>query len=238
MEDVHWWFVARRNILLTILERYVGASTSGRCRILDVGCGTGTMLTYLARFGDAQGVDIDAEAIEYCHARGLTHVSQSAADSLPFDSETFDLVTALDVIEHIDDDIGVLREMRRVLKPGGRLLVTVPAYRFLWGRQDEINLHKRRYVARELRNRLQTADFEMQRLTYINAVLFPAIAGIRLIRHVLPEPRDLQSDFAFPAPKPLNSLLSGVFGAERFLLGRFDIPFGVSIMALAKRPTS
>ena len=237
MEDVHWWFVARRRILLTILNRYIGAGPAGTRRILDVGCGTGTMLTYLARFGAAEGVDIDSEAIEYCHARGLTQVSQSTADSLPFANNTFELVTALDVVEHIDDDLGVLREMRRVLRPGGRLLLTVPAYRFLWGRQDDINLHKRRYVASEVRDRLHVAGFEVQRLTYMNAVLFPAIAGIRLIRHVLPSPPGLKSDFAFPAPRPLNGLLSAIFGAERFMLGRFDIPFGVSIMALARKPS-
>lgn len=236
MEDVHWWFVARRNILLEVLNKYVGANGPGTRRILDVGCGTGTMLTYLARFGNAEGVDIDTEAIEYCRARGLKQVSQSAADSLPFADDTFDLVTALDVVEHIDDDLGVLREVRRVLRPGGQLLLTVPAYRFLWGRQDEINLHKRRYVAREVRERLQAAGFAVRRLSYMNAILFPAIAAIRLVRHVLPEPAELESDFAFPAPRLLNGVLSRVFGTERHVLSRFSLPFGVSIMALAQKP--
>lgn len=236
MEDVHWWFVARRRIFLSILSRYMGGTTAAGRRVLDVGCGTGTMLTYLARFGSAEGVDIDPEAVGYCHDRGLKQVSQSAAGSLPFDDETFELVTALDVIEHIDDDLGALREVRRVLRPGGRLLMAVPAYRFLWGRQDEISLHKRRYVAPEVRERLQSAGFEVQRLTYMNAILFPAIAAIRLIRHVLPGPANPPSDFAFPAPRPLNALLSAVFGSERYILSRFNIPFGVSIMALAQRP--
>ncbi|HEV2033372.1 MAG TPA: methyltransferase domain-containing protein [Candidatus Dormibacteraeota bacterium] len=236
MEDVHWWFVGRRRILLTILNRYIGAGTQGGRRILDVGCGTGTMLIYLARFGNAQGVDIDEEAIEYCHARGLTQVSQSAADSLPFSNDTFELVTVLDVIEHIDDDVGVLREVRRVLRPGGRLLVTVPAYMFLWGRQDRVNLHKRRYVAPELRKRLQSAGFEVERLTYLNAFMFPAIAAIRLISRLLPAPAENTSDFAFPAPRPLNAVLSAVFGSERYILSRLNIPFGVSIMALARKP--
>ncbi len=234
VEDVHWWFVGRRRILLTILNRYLGTS-NGHRRILDVGCGTGTMLTHLARFGNAQGVDMDLEAVGYCHDRGLQQVSQSGADSLPFEKDTFDLVTALDVVEHIDDDLGALREMRRVLKPGGLLLLTVPAYRFLWGRQDDINLHRRRYVARDLGKRLQSAGFEVVRLSYMNSILFPAIAAIRLVRHVLPEPPKLESDFAFPAPQPLNVVLSAIFGSERYALIRFNIPFGVSIMALARR---
>jgi SAM-dependent methyltransferase len=233
VEDVHWWFVGRRRILLSILDRYLGTSNAHR-RILDVGCGTGTMLTHLARFGNAQGVDMDLEAVGYCHDRGLRQVTQSGADSLPFEKDTFDLVTALDVVEHIDDDLGALREMRRVLKPGGLLLLTVPAFRFLWGRQDDINLHKRRYVARDLRNRLHAAGFDVERLTYMNAILFPAIAAIRLVRHVLPEPPKLESDFAFPAPQPLNVVLSAIFGTERHVLTRFNIPFGVSIMALAR----
>jgi SAM-dependent methyltransferase len=236
VEDVHWWFVARRRIFLTILDKYLRSSPGSRERVLDIGCGTGTMLTYLARYGDPEGIDVDDAAIEYCHARGLTRVAQAGADRLPFADGSFGLVTALDVIEHIDDDRAALREARRVLRPGGKLLLAVPAYRFLWGRQDDINLHKRRYVAREVRERLIAAGFTVVRLTYINAVLFPAIAAVRLARHILPKPRALQSDFSFPAPRPVNFLLGHVFGAERFVVRQFDIPFGVSIMALAEKP--
>lgn len=238
MEDVHWWFVARRRIFLSLLDSHLKNGATGTRRVLDIGCGTGTMLTHLARYGDAEGIDVDAEAIEYCHARGLTQVSQAPADHLPFDDSTFDLVTALDVIEHIDDDRGALCEVHRVLRPGGTLLLSVPAYRFLWGRQDDINLHKRRYLASEVRERLISAGLQVVRLSYINAVLFPAIAAVRLVRHLLPKPQTLESDFSFPAPRPLNSLLGQVFGAERFVVRQFDIPFGVSIVALARKPNA
>jgi SAM-dependent methyltransferase len=241
VEDVHWWFVGRRRILLQVLNRYLGKSAEGRRRILDVGCGTGTMLGYLASYGKAQGVDIDEEAVGYCHERGLLDVSLGEAAKLPFDNGTFDLVTALDVVEHLDDDAAALQEMRRVLRPGGHLLLTVPAHRFMWGDQDEVNMHKRRYVAAEIRDRLAATQFDVVRVSYMNAFLFPPIASIRLLRrlqhHLRPHTAN-KSDFRYPSPGPLNFVLALVFGAEAPILRRFNIPFGVSILALAQKPTS
>ena len=206
--------------------------------MLDVGCGTGTMLGYLARYGAAEGVDMDEEAIEYCRARGLEKVTRADAENLPFPSSTFDLVTAFDIVEHTDDDLRVLSEFARVLKPGGTLLVSVPAYMFLWGAQDEISLHKRRYVASQLRARLESAGFQLQKLTYMNAILFGPIAAIRLVRRLLPKPPEVKSDFTFPAPRFANGFLAAAFGAERFAVRRFDIPFGVSIAAVARKPVT
>jgi SAM-dependent methyltransferase len=194
------------------------------------------MLKYLGRYGSAEGIDVDAEAIEYCRGRGLTKVTQAGAEKLPFEDASFDLVTALDVIEHTDDDLAVLREIGRVLRPTGALLMTVPAYRFLWGQQDEISTHRRRYVASQVRERLQMSGFAIRRLTYFNSALFPGIALVRLIRLLLPRRSHLESDFRFPAPKPVNSTFAAVFGAERLFLNRFDLPFGVSILALAVKP--
>jgi SAM-dependent methyltransferase len=239
VEDVHWWFVGRRRILLQVLDRYVGRSDAGRRQILDVGCGTGTMLTYLASYGKAQGVDIDEEAVGYCHERGLLDVRLGAAEHLPFGDDSFDLVTALDVVEHLDDDAAALREIGRVLRPGGHVLVTVPAHRFMWGDQDEVNQHKRRYVAAEVRDRMTSAGFQMERLSYINAFLFPPIAAVRLVRrleHRLRPRISSKSDFRYPAPRPVNFLLALLFGAEAHIVRRVDIPFGVSILALAQKP--
>jgi len=239
VEDVHWWFVGRRRILLQVLDRYLGSNGSHERRILDVGCGTGTMLTYLAAFGKAEGVDIDEEALGYCRERGLQNVRLGEAGKLPFDDGSFDLVTALDVVEHLDDDAAAFREMRRVLRPGGHLLVTVPAHKFLWGDQDEVNLHKRRYGAGELHDRLVASGFELVRLSYMNALLFAPIATIRFLRRLERRVRPKiphQSDFRYPAPAPLNFVLGHVFGAEGSVLRHVDIPIGVSVLALARKP--
>lgn len=241
MEDLHWWFVGRRRILLEVLNRYLAPNGSQTRRILDVGCGTGTMLTYLASFGKAEGVDIDEEAIGYCRDRGLQNVRLGEASSLPFGDGSFDLVTALDVVEHLDDDVAAFREMKRVLRPGGQILVTVPAHRFLWGDQDEVNMHKRRYSARELRDRLVESGFDVLRISYMNAILFAPIAAVRLARrleHRLRPRIQPQSDFRYPAPGPVNFLLAAVFGAEGPILRRMNIPFGVSILALAQKKTT
>jgi SAM-dependent methyltransferase len=239
VEDVHWWFVGRRRILLQVLDRYLGKGAAEGRRILDVGCGTGTMLSYLADYGKAQGVDIDEEAIGYCRERGLTDVRLGSAETLPFEDGSFDLVTALDVVEHLDDDMAALREFRRVLQPGGTLLVTVPAHPFLWGDQDEVNLHRRRYLAPQVRERLAGAGFEVQRVTYINAFMFPPIAAVRMLRrleHRLRPRTAALSDFRYPAPRPVNFLLGWIFGIEAPIVRRVDIPFGVSILAVGRKP--
>jgi SAM-dependent methyltransferase len=239
VEDVHWWFVGRRRILLQVLDRYIGRSNGDQRQILDVGCGTGTMLSHLAAYGKAQGIDIDEEAVGYCHERGLLDVRLGEAADLPFPDGSFDLVTALDVVEHLDDDAAALREAGRVLRPGGYVLVTVPAHRFMWGDQDEVNLHKRRYVASEIRDRLRATGFQVERVSYINAFMFPPIAAVRLIRrleHRLRPRTTSQSDFRYPAPRPLNFLLALIFGLEAPIVRRVDIPIGVSILALARKP--
>jgi SAM-dependent methyltransferase len=239
VEDVHWWFVGRRRILLQVLDQYIGKDHGHGKRILDVGCGTGTMLTYLGSYGKAEGVDIDEEAVGYCRERGLVDVSLGEAATLPFPDGTFDLVTGLDVIEHLDDDVGALREMRRVLHPGGHVLVTVPAHRFMWGDQDEVNMHKRRYVAGEIRDRLNSTGFEVVRVSYINAFMFAPIATIRLLRrlqHRLRPQTSTTSDFRYTTPRPVNFLLALVFGAEAPIVRHVNIPFGVSILALARKP--
>jgi SAM-dependent methyltransferase len=235
LEGRHWWFLGRRRLFLALLEQRV-PHQARPARILDFGCGTGAWLGDLERFGTVSAVDADPSAVAFCHERGraeVTLVPPGAA--LPFPDGAFDVVTALDVIEHIDDDVSALAELRRVLRPGGLLLVAVPAFMFLWGVQDEVSHHHRRYTAGSLRRALSAAGLRVDRTSYFNTALFPPIALVRVGRRLLRAPSSRQSDFEL-GPAWLNRTLAAVFGAEAGILARRDLPFGVSLLALATRP--
>ncbi len=233
VEDSHWWFAGRRMILESFLRdivRKIGAPKA-ETRILDVGCGTGANLEMLAQFGEAEGVDVADEALEFCRAKGLkTH--KGLAEKLPFADESFDLTTALDVIEHLDDDLAGLKEMRRVLKPGGRALIFVPAFMWLWGVQDDVSNHRIRYTKKQIVGRMEKAGFEIERATYANWTFFaPILAGRTLMKitGIKPESENNVNVSA------LNGIFGKIFGAERFWLKNFDFPFGVSIVVVAKK---
>lgn len=236
IEDRHWWFIGRRRILLAMLDRYLGPG-DGERRILDLGCGTGEMLGHLERYGRAEGVDADEQAVEFSRRRGA-NVRLLESDQIPFEDSSFDLVTALDVLEHVENEAQTVAEMARVLRPSGTLLATVPAYQWMWGAQDEISHHLRRYTARRLGRRLGAGGFEIERLTYFNTVLFPPIAAVRVARRALPSPNRGQprSDFEMTGEGAANRLLARIFGSEARWLGRHDLPFGVSLLALATAP--
>ena len=235
LEGRHWWFLGRRRLFLRLLEqRFPPAARP--VEVLDFGCGTGAFLEDLERFGAVSAVDGDPQAVAFCHARGRSEVRfVPPGDRLPFADGAFELVTALDVVEHIADDVGALRELRRVLRPGGVLLVAVPAFMFLWGKQDEVSHHHRRYTARTLRRALAEAGFAVDRTSYFNTMLFPPIAAVRVGRRVLRRPGAAQSDFEL-GPAILNRALGAVFGGEAGIVARRDLPFGVSLLALARNP--
>ena len=217
---------------MRLLDGNLGGNSN---RVLDVGCGTGTMVIHLRRYGCTFGVDVDHEAAGYCQERGIDTVVQAVAGHLPYADGAFELVTMLDVLEHIPDDHSALKEVARVAKPGGIVAIAVPAFRFLWGRQDEVSEHQRRYTARQLRAVVESAGLRVKRLTYFNTALFPPIALVRLARRVLPRPKTVQSDFNVPAPGPMNASLAAVFGLESALVARTNLPFGVSILCLAEK---
>lgn len=237
-ETEHWWFRWRFALIREVIGRIDGIPK--RPRMLDAGCGTGQMLKMLQRQGSAVGLDLSREAIMFAASRDARNLVLGSVTSPPFAEGTFDIALALDVIEHVDDDRGILQGLRSLVRPGGALIVTVPAFQFLWSDHDRINHHRRRYRAQELRDRLEIAGFEIDRVTYCNTALFPVVAVVRraqaAIRRFRPKPdTELDSDL-HSYPKLLNEVLYRLMLIENRLLRRFDMPVGVSILAVARRP--
>lgn len=231
VQEKHWWFRAKKLIVLDQISKFLPAKSGAK--LLDVGCGSGLMLNSLAELGSTSGMDMSDEAVKFSQEIFSGTVKKgSLPDAVPYEIETFDLITALDVIEHIDDDVGALRSMRSLLVSGGHAIITVPAYMFLWSKFDEINHHKRRYVIAELRDKLKSAGFVVERITYFNSLLFPVAAVVRVLNRVLG--RDGSDDVQLPG-KWLNSILFKLFVTERTMLRWFSFPFGVSLLAVVRK---
>lgn len=236
VERGHWWFVGRRQIIRSFLERLVRQlktpAGTQNIRILDVGCGTGANLEMLSEFGDSEGVDVSTDALTFCRARGLVNVKQGEAERLPYEAAAFDLVTGLDVVEHLDDDLAGLKEMHRVLRPEGHVLLFVPAFMFLWGVQDDISNHRRRYTMDELKTVVKKAGFTIERATYVNITFFaPILLGRMLMRATGFRPASENNiTIGF-----LNGVLGKIFGAESLALRYASFPFGVSIICDARK---
>ncbi len=242
VEGSHWWFVGRRSILESFLSDIVkrlastiqvGSAGNGSVlRILDVGCGTGANIEMLSQFGDAEGVDVSDDALEFCRRKGLK-VQKGLAETLPYADESFDLTTALDVIEHLDDDVAGLREMFRVTRRGGYSLFFVPAFMWLWGVQDDISHHRIRYTRSQIVERINSAGYTIERATYANWTFFsPIFAGRSFMKLTGIKPAS-ENNINVSA---LNGLFGKLFSAERFWLKNFNFPFGVSIVVVARKP--
>lgn len=240
VEDSHWWFRGRNLILPTLLRQYLRPPV----RILDVGSGGGMIASSLREFGSVTVCDVDPRCEAAVQRRGGLAFRYGRAEAMPFEDRSFDLVTAFDVIEHIDDDQLALREFVRVVRPGGGVAIAVPAYQWMWGRQDEVSGHYRRYNRRLLRERIEGAGLRIQRLTAFNTLLFLPAAAIRLFRgRVHPETPGhadgaMKSDFSMTPPGLVNDALATMFAAERLPLRMIDLPFGISLFAFARKPST
>lgn len=231
-EDNHWWFEGRRRILNSILDQVF---PTGGLQIADVGCGTGGMARLLNQYGTVTGVDEAPEAREYCARRGLPVVL--TPEEWDQEGKTFDLVTSFDVVEHVEDDVAFLETLKARLSPSGWLLVTVPAYQFMWSVFDEMNHHKRRYTRGRLKQSLAKSGFEVERMSHFNTHLFPGVLIMRMIEKIKPEDPSMtpqQHLEKWFRVGPLNSFFANVFASERHWLRRGDLPFGSSIVALAR----
>lgn len=227
----HWWFVARRRILAEVVRRVV--QPPKRARVLEVGCGTGHNLAMLGEFGKLDACELDAIARGMASDRlGRPVLEARLPDLSMFKAGSYDLIALLDVLEHVPDDLGSLKAIRGLLKPGGALVLTVPANKWMWSAHDVAHHHFRRYTKGELARLFRQAGYDIQLHSYFNTLLFPAVAAARLIGKLR---GNETADDAMPGNR-VNEILNKVFGSEAGLIGRLPMPFGVSLIAVLRRP--
>ncbi|MFY0628605.1 MAG: class I SAM-dependent methyltransferase [Reichenbachiella sp.] len=230
LETSHWWFKAR----LEILSTFVNSNISETSNILNTGIATGQTTRMLEKYGRVTSLEYDKDCCEYLRKTMKIDVIEGSLTDLPFLDQSFDLVCAFDVIEHIEDDYQALNEIRRVLKKSGFALITVPAFQFLWSEHDVINQHYRRYNANDLKKRINSG-MEIQYLSYFNSILFPPVLMARLVRKLIGgnKTTTATSDFQyFKGNNLINQILYQIFRIEKKLVGRIKMPFGISVIAL------
>jgi 2-polyprenyl-3-methyl-5-hydroxy-6-metoxy-1,4-benzoquinol methylase len=239
LESTYWWFRARRRMILTIVADVVQqhfAQRVGALRLVDVGCGTGMLMQDLQRYGTVTGLDFAPVALGYCRERGLANLVRANVEQIPLRSESVDFVTALDLIEHVHDDHALTAEIWRILRPGGIALMTVPAHPVLWSAHDVALQHKRRYEKPAFRALVTGAGFELLRYSYMMMLIYPAAAGFRLVKRFAVQREAPPHTDEFPLPRWVNATLRTMVGAEAALLRRWNLPCGLSLMAVARKP--
>ncbi len=229
IDSEHWWFSARRKIVSALIARQVPLRPNPT--ILEVGAGTGSNLTMLQALGHVDAIEPDAAARELASRRGGIAVGGGLLpDQVELADGRYDLIVLLDVLEHIDDDVGSLRVLRRKLAPGGRMVLTVPAAPWLWSAHDVAHHHKRRYTSATLRAAFAAAGFRVRHMSHFNTLLYPLVAAARIVGRLTGREG---SDDAMPSA-PLNALLKHVFAAERYWVARGALPLGVSLLAVVE----
>jgi len=262
VEDDHWWFVGRRAIVFALIEQALGNSlgtqaslpaelqdsshSSGRSspsikqagmppypgQILDIGCGTGATMDHLKRFGTVQGIDLFDLPLRFSKKRGHERVLCASATELPFAETSFDLITALDVIEHLDDDVGGLREIRRVLNPNAPAVIFVPAFMALWGPNDVQSGHKRRYRLPQLQAAIAAAGLKLEKISYANVAMFAPIWLGRRLLTLLGKEEQAENRINHPF---INNVIAKVFASEAGWLRQHSLPFGVSLVCVVRK---
>jgi len=228
-EDRHWWYRGRRSLLARVIA---DLDLPHPARILDAGCGSGRNMVDLTLLGSVTGVELSPTSVCLARERNVGEVIEGSVLEMPFDAASFDLAVSLDVIEHLEDDLGALRELRRVVAPGGCLLVTVPAYQWLWSGHDVINHHYRRYTRRSLQHVAEQAGWRQVRTTYFNSLLLPVAIVLRVLDRLDRRTTESSLDLWVP-PEPLNRLLEQPLALEAALVARGGrIPCGLSLLSV------
>ena len=243
VEDNHWWFSSRTRALNAVMHSILPQKPD--LQLLDVGCGAGNMIHHLSKYGQVRGLEIDPRPVKMARQRGYDVDLFDVTQTMPFGDATFDVITALDVIEHNEDDLAILADSYRVLKPGGHVVITVPAFMFLWTHNDDLNAHVRRYTADELTTKLTKTGFNVRRVTYNNFFIFPLAATLLTLRrstgakpelashHVDAEEYQVEME---PASPPVNAALTMVGKVEAGLIRHINLPVGTSLIAVGQKP--
>ena len=234
LEDVYWWFQGRKKIILNLMHRYIN-DKSGKVKVLDLGCGTGLIMDSLNYRYHPLGLDFSGKALDYCRKRGLHELICGDVSRMPLASQQIPVIVALDLIEHVEDDNALMKEMLRILEPGGLLFITAPAYKFLWGEHDEALYHFRRYEAKELKALLKKHNFHILKFSYAISFLTAPIIIFRWLRNLLRK-KSAPKTHLIVLPRIINRLLLLILHLEAWLLRFINFPFGVSLVAVAQKP--
>lgn len=233
IEDEHWWFVGRRRIIDAAIQRFLSEAAPPSFQVLEVGCGSGGNSPTFARFGQLLAVEPEPMAAEIAQKRGGVEV---VIDSLPdlavIGDGRFDLILLCDVLEHVDREQESIRRLTQLLRPGGILVVTVPAFQFLWGYHDELHHHRRRYRRPDLVRKISAEGLRVEYAGYFNSILFLPAAAVRLLDRW--SSRRGKTGLQIPA-NPVNRIMTWLFALERHWVGRLAVPFGLSLLAVARR---
>ena len=234
-EKDHWWFKGKRKIVFTQISKFLDEDK--KYSILDVGCGTGIIVKEFSKLGDAMGLDIEIKALKFCQNRGLKKLVQGDLMHLPFEDNSYDIVSIFDVLYHKDvkDDVAAMRELFRIIKPGGLLVLTDSADMKLWSRHDVAAHARERYSVPKMSSRLEKAGFEIKKVSYFNTLLYPAIFAYRKLDNILNKDKPAKTNIDKTNPI-VNSILYTLLWTESKMLKLVRLPFGVSIFVIGKKP--
>ncbi len=233
-EDKFWWYLGMRKIIVSLLDKHL--SRKNNLKILDVGCGTGGMFSTLSRYGQVYGIDKSERALGYARTRNIAQeIKQGEADKLPWPDDAFDLVGCFDVLYHqwIEDDAKVLKEIYRVLVPGGMIIVREASYNWLRSQHDQLVLTNHRFTRNELVNKLQQAGFKVKKSSYANFFLFPLALVKRLLEKIAPEKDPMKNIFSHNSLA--NAVLTVFLYIEAEMIKYLNFPFGLSVICVAKK---
>lgn len=239
LEKTHWWFRARMNILSSIVKMSLNKDKTDKLKILNIGVATGQTTRMLEQFGTVTSLEFDEDCCEYLRSKAGIDAIQGSVTDLPMEDNYYDLACAFDVIEHVEDDRKAIDEISRVLKTDGSIIVTVPAYMFLWSEHDVINKHFRRYTSRKLKQLIEP-KFDIKYRSYFNFILFPIILVARIFGRLTAsrttKKNEVKSDFEYyKTGEFLNNIFYSIFNSEKRFIGKMSIPFGVSIICFGKK---